>query len=174
MGNSYKIPFELGTWAGLVAFACFLLIWLTPYSPLGMFRYVGFWIPILFIFLAVYRQMKANGTAGLTFGNAFMVGMFTVLILGALKAVLVYMMVEYVDHTIIPHAFDEMISRWENMANIGLSQEYINEQIEMALLKKEEVSTLDIAKNELNYNCLGGIPISLLAALIFNRKPKNA
>lgn len=173
MGNSYKIPFELGTWGGLAVFAYFFIIWLTPLSPIGMARFGSFWVPILFIFLAVYRQMKANGPLGFTFGNAFMVGMFTVLILGALKAVLVYMMVEYIDHTIIPNAFDEMIRVWENMANMGLSQEYINEQIETALAHKEKVSTLDIAKNELNYNYLGGIPVSLLAALIFNRKPQN-
>ena len=174
MGNRYKIPFELGTWAGLVAFGYFLVIWLTPFSPLGFARFGGAWIPILFLFVAVYRQMKTNGPLGLTFGNAFMTGITTVLALGLLKATLVFIMLEYVDITLIDRTHAEYIQVLERMRSFSPDQSNIDEQIQTIRDAGEKTNAFSMAAGEINLYFMGGIPVALLAALIFNRKPENA
>lgn len=174
MGNRFKIPFELGTWAGLLAFGYFLLIALTPYSPFGLARLGSFWIPVLFVFLATYRQMKANDTEGLSFSAAFFTGIFTALVLGLVKAMLVYMYVNFFDYALIAETRDETIRILEWGRSRVPNPEEITAQIETIRQAYEKVTPLDIASNEIYLNSLGALPLSLLAALIFNRKPKNA
>lgn len=174
MGNRFKIPFELGTWAGLTAFGYFLLIALTPLSPFGMARFGGFWIPILFVFLAGYRQMKANGTDGFSFSGAFFTGMFTVLILGLAKALLVYMYIEFFDYAVIDETRTETIRLLEWFKNRVPNPSEFEAQIQTIRDNEGKVTAFDMAYGEVNLYLIGGLPLSLLAALIFNRKPKDA
>lgn len=174
MGNRFKIPFELGTWAGLLAFGYFLLISVTPYSPFGLARFGGFWIPVLFVFLATYRQMKTNGPAGLTFSGAFFTGLFTALSLGAIKAVLVYMYIKFYDPGIIYQTRDETIRMLEWSKARVPNPDEIAAQIETTRQGYEKMTALGMASGEVNLYLIGALPVSLLAALIFNRKPKNA
>lgn len=174
MGNRFKIPFELGTWAGLLAFGYFLLIALTPYSPFGLARFGGFWIPILFVFLATYRQMKANGTEGLSFSGAFFTGMFTVLVLGFIKGILVYMYVEFFDYALIAETRDETIRILQWGQSRVPNPEEIEAQIQTTREEYQKVTPMAMASGEIYLYSIGGLPLSLLASLIFNRKPKNA
>lgn len=174
MGNRYKIPFELGTWAGLAAFAYFMLIWFSPYSPLGIARYGGFWIPILFVFLSVSKQRKAiTKEEEYTFGNAFMTGMLTVMVLGIVKGILVYMMLEFVDINLIHETFAEQARLIEKLRQ--LAPENAGEmKIKMPEGPDEYPSSQQMAYAELNLYFMGGIPVSLLAALIFKKRPQHA
>lgn len=174
MGNRFKIPFELGTWAGLLAFGYFLLIALTPLSPLGLARFGGFWIPILFVFLATYRQMKSNGEEGLSFSGAFFTGMFTALVLGSIKAILVYMYIEFFDYGLIAETRDETIRLFEWLKARTPNPSEVEAQISLTREAYKKASPLGVASGEVNLYLIGGLPLSLLASLIFNRKPKNA
>lgn len=174
MGNRFKIPFELGTWAGLTAFGYFLLICLTPFSPLGMARFGGFWIPVLFVFLATYRQMKMNGPEGLSFSGAFFTGLSTALVLGAVKAILVYMYIEFFDYSVLADTTNEMVGMLEWLRERSPNPSELDGQIELTREAGKKSTPLGVASGEINLYVIGGLPLSLLASLIFNRKPKNA
>ena len=174
MGNRFKIPFELGTWAGLVAFGYFLLVCLTPFSPLGLARFGGFWIPILFIFVATYRQMKTNGPEGLSFSGAFFTGMVTALILGFAKGILVYMYIEFFDYALLQRTTDEMVRFFHWLGEFSPNPKEAEEQAAVIREAGKKAIPLNTASGEMELYLMGGLPVSLLAALIFNRKPKNA
>lgn len=163
----------MGTWGGLAAFAYFLIIWITPFSPLGLARFGGFWIPVLFVFLSVYRQMKAQEQEGYAFREAFFTGMATALVLGFLKAVLVYMMLAYIDAGIIPKYFNETISWLEWSKQFSPDSSRVDGQIEMVRESMGKTTAFNTAASEINLYFMGALPVSLLAALIFNRKKKN-
>ena len=173
MGNRFQIPFQLGTWTGLAAFAYFVMIWFTPFSPLGMARFGGFWIPILFTLLAVYRQKQANGAEGYGFGNAFLTGMATVLVLGSVKAVLVYMFIHFYDIGLIRDTNDEIIRMLETMRAYSPTPQEIDTQIELIREAGKKTTAFSMAAGEVNLYLIGGFPVSLFAALIFNRKPQH-
>lgn len=174
MMNRYKIPFEIGTWGGLAAFAYFLLVWLTPYSPLGVARFGGFWIPILFVVLSLKKQRDAYGTEGFSFGNAFFAGMYTVIVLGALKAVLVYIILAYVDINLVDATQAEYISMLEYMKNFSPEPEEVDKQIAIIRDLEGKSTAFSTALGEINLYFTGGIPISLIGAIIFKRKPEHA
>lgn len=173
MGNQFQIPFRLGTWAALAAFAYFVLVWLTPFSPLGYARLGGFWIPVVFIFLAVYRQKNANGTEGFPFRDAFLTGMMTAFVLGAVKGLLVYMCVEFVDYSIVSKSYEENIRVLEFMKGVTPNPQELDEQIDALRKRQLQENVLLVGFNEIYLYLLGGLPLSLLAALIFNRNPKH-
>jgi len=173
MGNQFQIPFRLGTWAALAAFAYFVLVWLTPFSPLGLARLGGFWIPVVFIFLAVYRQKMAHGAEGFPFRDAFLTGMMTAFVLGALKGVLVYMCVEFVDYSIVSESFEENIALLEFTKEFSPNPTEVDRQIDELRRIQNQQSMILVGFNEIYLYLLGGLPLSLLAALIFNRKPKH-
>lgn len=173
MGNRFQIPFYYGTWAGLAAFAYFLLVWATPFSPLGFARFGGAWIPVLFIFWAIIKQREALAEEGITLGRAFMTGMYVALVLSFLKAVLVYMILEYVDPGIITQANNESIRMLEWSKTYNPDPSAVEEQIAVVKDAAEKSSPFSTAAAEINLYFMGGIPVSLLAALILKRKPKN-
>lgn len=175
--NSFKIPFHYGTWAGLVAFGYFLIIWFTPYSPLGLVGNGSMWVPIVFIPLAIKRQRDAlEKGEGYSFRNAFLTGMMTAIVLGFLKAVLVFMMLQYIDIGMVDAYFQEAIRQVEWMKvnmNFGRSPEFFDAQIAAIKNIDEYPENWRIAAKMVDINFFGGIPVSLLAALIYNRKPKH-
>ena len=173
MGNRFQISFHMGTWGGLAAFAYFFLLWLTPYSPLGLGRFGGFWIPVLFVFLAVWKQMKAQREEGYSFREAFFTGMATALVLGFLKAVLVYMMIAFIDPGIISEYFNETISWLEWSRAFAPDGQKVDDQIELVREAMKKTTAFNTAASEINLYFMGALPVSLLAALIFNRKKNH-
>jgi hypothetical protein len=174
MRDRFQIALYYGTWGGLAAFGYFFLIWLTPYSPLGLARFGGFWIPVVFIMLAVYKKRKATAAEeGFSFGNAFLTGMTTVLVLGFLKALLVYLMIGFVDTGLLARTHAETISWLEWTRSLSPDPDEIDKQIELVKEAAAQSSNFTTAASEINLYFMGGIPVSLLAALIFKRKPLN-
>lgn len=171
MNDRMKIPFTYGTYGGLATFAFFILTWMTGFSPLWKIRFLGFWIPILFVLRAIYLQMKANENFGLRFSAAFFCGMVAAVTIGSLRGMLVYLFIELVDYGIIDHYFNEILADYSRF-NTGPMADTMQQNIDLVKTQREHSGSLSLAATDAYMFIFGGIPISLLGALLFNRSAK--
>ncbi len=136
-------------------------------SPLTDWRYVGIWIPVLFIFLAI-RKVKAElENQRITFGRAFYTGMLTVLVMASLKAILIYLTMLLTGEGIIDQYFAELERVKQQMLDEGQPLLPLMNDLE-GLRKQFDARMVSIL--EFNMQVFGGLILSLIiAAFMFSR-----
>lgn len=173
MSGRYKILFNYGSIAGLVAFAWAVLIYLFGFSPLGVATFSEFWIPILIVFLSIKANAKAAlPENGYPFSRAFFDGITTGILTGFLKGMLLFVFMKVLASDIPDQyyaeqerliAFLERNSQGQNIANI--------EQLKAAIEQDKKVGFggYRVVFGEINKYFYFAIPFSILAAFIYKK-----
>lgn len=173
MSGRYKILFNYGSIAGLVAFAWAVLIYFLGFSPLGMATFTGFWIPVLVVFQSIKANSKnALPENGYPFSRAFFDGITTGILTGLLKGMLLFVFMKTMANDIPDQyyaeqerliAFLEKNSQGQNLASI--------EQLKEAVVQDKKIGFggYRVVVGEINKYFYFAIPFSILAAFIYKK-----
>lgn len=176
MAERYRLLFNYGSIGGLLAFAWFMLIYAAGFSPLGMLRLTGFWIPVLLVFLSIRRQSRAvPAEDGYLFGRAFFDGITTAFLLGALKGMLVFAFIRIAAPDIPDMNQAELQNLMAWMESHGMLLEADRQQMQklMEEARGEGYTAWGILSSEISVYFYGAVPVSLIAALIFKKPAKQ-
>lgn len=176
MAERYRILFNYGSIGGLAAFGWFLLIYGVGYSPLGMFRFSGFWIPILVVLLSMRRQSRTElAQEGYLFGRAFFDGITTAFLIGALKGMLVFAFIRFVAPEIPDMSYAELEHTINWMQANNMLQESDRQNMETLLeqSRAERYTAWGIISTEISMYFYGAVPVSVIGALIFKKPAKK-
>lgn len=171
MKKFYIIALNIGTLAGLLSYGLYMGLYALGKSPLTDWRYVGIWIPVLFIFLAI-RQIKHEAEdQHITFGRAFYTGMLTVLVMASLKAVLIFITMSLTGEGIIEQYFAELERVKQQLLDEGKPLLPLMNDLE-GLRKQFDARMVSIL--EFNMQVFGGLILSLIiAAFMYSRKKQR-
>lgn len=168
MKNYYIIPLNLGTLAGLLSYALYMALYALGKSPLTDWRYVGIWIPALFVFLTIRRVKAISEAQQISFGRAFYSGMLTVLVMASLKAILVYLTISIFGEGIIDQYFSELERVKQQLLENNQPLLPLMNDLE-GLRKQFDARMVSIL--EFNMQVFGGLVLSLItAAFLYSRK----
>ncbi len=160
-----KTALHYGALSGIGSFIFYMLLYFTGFGLFGSATLAGIWIPVLFIVLAIKFHRNENQGGFITFGKAFMMGLSTTLFSSALFALLFYLFGTLYDPGIV-----EM---YKNQAALSLEEgkSILSEAMyEKALDSIDMVTLSSLAFSEAFNKILGGMLITLFAALIMKRK----
>ncbi|MCX7745125.1 MAG: DUF4199 domain-containing protein [Flavobacteriales bacterium] len=168
MKKFYSIPLNIGTLAGLLSYILYMGLYALGKSPLTNWRYVGIWIPALFIFLSIRRVKIISQEYQFTFGRAFYTGMLTVLVMASLKAFLIYITITITGEGIIDQYFEELERVKQQLLENNEPLLPLMNDLE-GLRKQFDARMVSIL--EFNMQVFGGLVLSLItAALLYSRK----
>jgi hypothetical protein len=168
MSKFYIIPLNIGTLAGLLSFGIYIGLYALGKSPLTDWRYLGIWIPVLFIFLAIRRVKYESENQYITYGRAFYTGMLTVLVMASLKAILIYLTISLTGEGIIDQYFAELERVKQQMLDEGQPLLPLMDDLD-GLRKQFDARMVSIL--EFNMQVFGGLILSLIiAAFMYSRK----
>jgi hypothetical protein len=165
MKNNIKLAVNYGVLAGITSFGLILLLYLFGKNPLGNFSWITFWVPILFITLAI-KNYRDNDLGGyINYGEGLLVGVMLSLVYGSLYAMLIFMFGNFLAPEVVDMHREETIGAMEPM------QEAMPELYDRLY---EEVLKLDISRiatSEFINKAIWGIVLSLIIAAVLKRKP---
>lgn len=156
-----------GAFSGISSFLVFIIIYMIGKNPLGMFSWLAFWIPILFIILGIqnYRDKELGGYIG--YGRALGTGVLITLFLAILFSVLSYAFLTFIGTDILEVHKLEMIEGMEK------AKQYMGDTLYETGL--EEIDSMTIGKmalGDFQNKIIGGVFVSLfIAAFLRKRKP---
>jgi len=148
-----------------------MLLYKLGFSPLLDWRYVGVWIPFLFIFLAIRRIKKTLYPTPLTFARSFYSGIITTFFMSSLKAILVYITISLTGEGIIDQYF-ESLQRVINESKMR-GDEILPILNDLPALRKQFNARM-LGIMEFNLHFFGGAVVSLIISLFLKSKKKIA
>ena len=158
---------HFGSISGLCSFAIFLFLYILVINPLGNISFIGFWIPIVFIVLAI-KSYKVNvGNGYLTYGEGLRTGIYTGFFSALLFSLLLYLFITIIDATLVEKHTKYLLNQLERTKEIWNQSMY-----HMSLEGIEKTTAGSITMNEFQFKFLGGFIVSLVAAA-FYKTPKQ-
>lgn len=151
-----------GTIGGLVSFALFIILYATVHNPLGEVSYLGLWIPIVFIVLAVRSYKYQIGEGYITYGKAFRTGAYTGFFIAFLFSLMLYLFMKIYDPSILDRHKTYLFEELE------LRKDLWSESFYHLSLESIDKTTLgSLAWNEFSLKFIGAFITSLIVAAIF-------
>jgi hypothetical protein len=164
-----RIPLNYGSIAGICYFAIFLILYLLGHNPLGgMTFWYTFWIPIVFVTLAIKKYRDELQDGFITYGKALRQGTLTALIYSSFYAIMIYIFAVLVDGTIVDQVIADGIEQLEKQGE-RLRGFMGEEAFDRLIEETERVTIGSIALSDFFYKFLGGFIISLIVAAILKR-----
>ena len=156
--------------AGMVAFALFLLMYAIGLSPFGIGKFFGFWVPIAGVFLATTKIRKDTLAGVMTFSQAFISGIITVLVWSTFKGFCIYIFIMSFENHVIDQylAFIRMYFEMaEKTGNADLIKQFdMNEIITAA-------TPWNLMMGDISNNILFGGVVALISVFILKKTPKQ-
>jgi hypothetical protein len=171
----YKLKKELniGSIAGFIGFAFFLILYFIGLQPLGMFSLVGVSIPIVMLFFGNQFIKKHIFGGNMSFGLVFQSSLTMCLVYASMFAMLVYLFSISISADMTQVIYERSVEEFEIVGNLaaktnqnGIDQDALTEHLK--LLK--ETSLGDLVWQEFSSKLFGGLILSLFAGLIFKSK----
>lgn len=163
----YKTPLNIGTLAGLVAFALFWVMYSIGLSPFGIGKLLGFWIPIAAVFGATIRVRKEVLGGVMSFGQAFISGLLTILIWCTCKGFCIYIFISTFENHVIEQYIEFIRMYFETAQKTGsadlIKQFDINEIIATA-------TPWNLMMGDISNNILYGSFVAFISAFILKRR----
>jgi len=164
-GNQTKVALHYGVMSGLTSILVFVLIYFSGNSPLGQSSWLGVWVPVVFIPLAIKFHRNKNLEGYITFGQGFFTGIKTTFFAALLFSLLVYLFGAVID--------GNLLESYKEEAMVGMEEvrPYFSENmIDAALENLDKMTMSSVAFNEFLTKMLGGAIISLIAAAAYRKK----
>ncbi len=164
----YKIPLNIGTLAGLVAFALFLILYAVGVSPVSL-KFVGFWIPVVAILYANIHTRRVVLGGNMTYAQGFLCGMITMLIWCSFKGFAMYIFMTLFNQHVIEQYVDfthKTFEIYENTTNQAMQNK---DEVEKFL---ETLTPWKLMIFDINNNALYGSLLVIISAFITRRLPK--
>jgi hypothetical protein len=169
MKTHYITSLNMGTLAGLISFGLYMGLYTIGLSPMLNWRYLGIWIPILFIFLAI-RSVKKNIPAGeMNFQRAFYTGFTTSFVMSSLKGILVYLTIMWTGEGIIDQYFDQLNTLLNEAKKRGETIPLLPANYEDF---RNQLNATSVGMMEFNMQLIGGAILSVILAFIM-KSPKK-
>lgn len=167
MQKSYlNTAIHYGAYYGLSAFIFSALLSYTLGNPLGLVSWLGVWIPVLFICLAMKHQRDNVSEGYIDYWEAFRTGLSTIFFGGILFGMLLYLFGTVVQPNLLADYKTDMLNETENMRNL----KFFNEALVDSIVDGIEKTTLGSAITGDYFNkTLGAALVSLVAAAIYKR-----
>lgn len=165
----YKIPLNIGTLAGIAAFALFLLLYYIGFSPVSFGKFIGFWIPIGAIIWANMKVRKENLGGYMTYMQGFLCGMVTMLVWCSFKGFAMYIFMTTIDQ----HVIDQFISFTHQY--MELEEELTGEVSKSRSIMEPYLKTLTpwkLMENDISNNVFYGTFVVSITAFITKKQPK--
>lgn len=165
----YKTSLNIGTLAGIIAFCIFLLMYAVGVSPLGMGKFLGFWVPIAAIFGSGLKIRKDVLGGNMSFSQAFISGLLTVLVWCTFKGFCIYIFITTFENHVIEQYLDFI--RWyfemaEKTGNADLIKQLnMNDVIAAA-------TPGNLMMGDISNNIIFGSAVAFISAFILKRNPK--
>ena len=167
LNQALKHSMHFGSISGLCSFAVFLFLYFLVINPLGNISFIGFWIPIVFIVLAV-KSYKINiGKGELTYGEGLRTGIYTGFFSALLYALLIYLFVKTIDTSLVEKHTKYLLDQLQISKEI-----WNNSMYHMSLEGIKKTNASSISMNEFQFKFLGGFIVSLIVAA-FHKTPKQ-
>jgi hypothetical protein len=165
MKNNIKIALNYGVLAGVTAFGLILLLYISGVNPLGNFSWITFWVPILFITLAIKNHRDNNQNGYIKYGEGLWLGILLSLVYASLYAMLMFMFGSFVAPEIVDVQREETIIALEPMKD---AMPELYDRLYDEVLK---LSITSIATSEFFNKAIWGTILSLVIAAILKRQP---
>ncbi|NNC86156.1 MAG: DUF4199 domain-containing protein [Bacteroidia bacterium] len=166
LNQSLRLAVHYGSISALCSFGVFLLLYFMVKNPLGNISFVGAWIPIVFIVLAIKSFKENVGDGYITYGQGLRTGTWTSLFIAILFSLLVYIFLNLIDASII-EAYKE-----EALKQLEISKDVLNKSMYYTTLEGIEKTTAgSLAMSEFYTKFIGGFIVSLIVAAFF-KSPK--
>ncbi len=162
-----KTGLNYGSMSGLALVAMFFILYFAGFNPLGGMSWLGAWIPIVFITLAMKLVRDQLMGGFISFGMAFRIGLITVFFSSLLFDMIIFVFGKAVDPGIV-EAYRSEILKSADAAKSLLSENMVDQVIEEA----QKVNITSIVFNDFTTKMTGGIILCLiLAAILMRKKP---
>lgn len=159
-----------GSIAGLVSYALFLLYWYVfDMNPLGPVKWIGLWVPVVFMYMAVKRHREHELEGFITYAQAFTAGLFFSFIYSSLSAMLIYL------HALADVGYvDKFIT--ENLYAMGEAKDQLlallsRDQYEEMLNEIKEITHGQLALSDFQSKLFGSVIIALIIAAVLKKNP---
>jgi hypothetical protein len=166
MSISIKNALNYGSIAGIVGFFLFLAIYIMGANPLAGWSWILFWIPIVFVSLAIKKERDHNLNGFISYGQGFLSGLIVSLIYASLYAILVYFFLMFVDSTLIDQVKQQAMEGFDKAAEI-FGEEIYDKMVEQL----EQTNAGTLAFGELFWKSVWGIIVTLVLAAILKKSP---
>lgn len=168
--NPYlKTSMQFGAYSGLSSFMFFMILYFVNSNPLGNKGWLGFWIPILFIFLGTKFHRDKVLDNQISYGQAFGLGALIALCASLLYALLVFLFGTVADPSIVDNYKAEAMQGMEE-ARKYLSSEKLLSAMDEAASKIEEMKIGELAQSIFLNGLIGGALVSLISSAILKKK----
>jgi hypothetical protein len=166
MSLSIKNAFNYGSIAGIVGFFLFLTIYIMGANPLAGWSWILFWIPIVFVTLAIKKERDQNLNGFISYGQGFLAGLIVSLVYASLYAILVYFFLMFVDSSLIDQVKQQAMEGFDKAAEI-LGEEIYDKMLEQL----DQTNAGSLAFGELFWKSIWGIIVTLILAAILKKSP---
>ena len=163
-----KHAMNYGTIAGLLSFMLFIILYAIVKNPLGEVSYIGFWIPVLFIILAVRSYKNNYGEGHITYGKAFRTGAYTGFFMAFLFSIMFYLFMKIYDPSILERHKTYLTEQLEFRKELWSESFY---QLSLESIDKTTIGSL--AWNEFSIKFIGAFITSLIVAAFFKSPRVN-
>lgn len=159
---------EFGAYNAVCSYGIFLLVYYAGYNPFGINGWLGAWLPVVFISLAIKRD-KMLGKGYISYRQAFRTGFNTSISFALLFSVMVY-----VSATIFMENLIDM-QRIETLESLDKGRSFLSNELYQETKKSAELTSIStICMADFFMKVLGGTIASLFIAAFMNKsKPET-
>jgi hypothetical protein len=166
----YKASLNIGTLAGIISFAIFLILYAVGISPLSIGKFIGFWVPIVaVIWVNIHVREKTLGGA-MTYLQAYLSGSVSILVWCTFKGFCMYIFMILFKQHVIDQYFQftaNYISFVENYTGAS-----IQEKIDLKELRAG-VTPWGLMMADISNNLIFGSIMTFIIAFFTKRTPKT-
>lgn len=162
----FHTSLSYGAYYAVSAFAFSVIIYFTLGNPLGVLSWLGVWIPVLFICLAIKNHRDKHSFGNINYWEAFKVGFYTIVYGGALYAMLVYVFGVTIAQQMVDDYKMQVYQQTEEIQKYFL----FNENFIDKMLDGIEKTTLgSLLSGDYINKIIGGAIVSLIAAGVYKK-----
>ncbi|MEO8148688.1 MAG: DUF4199 domain-containing protein [Bacteroidia bacterium] len=155
-----------GAYYGLASFAFSMLLYYTIGNPIGALSWLGVWIPIVFICVAIKNHRNEHLGGYITYWEAFRAGFFTIVFGGALYAVFIYLFGISIAQQMVSDYKTEVMQQTESVRQLQLFDEKV---IDTMIEGIEKTTMGSWASGDYMNKVLGAALVSLIAAAVYKK-----
>ncbi len=165
----YKTSLNIGTLAGIIAFSLFVALYYIGLSPLGVGKFLGFWIPIGAVIWATIKVRDKDLGGTMTYMQAFLSGTITILTWASFKGFCIFIFITSIDHGVV----DQYIEFTQGYLKLleGTGNDALLEQIDMEEIKAA-ATPWNLMVGDIFNNTFFGTFVAFIVAFITKRSPK--
>lgn len=158
----------MGTLAGMVAFALFVITFYLGISPISIGKFVGCWVPVVAMLLVI-RKVKTECFQGyLSYSQGFITGMVTVLIWASFKGFSMYIFMTLLHQPVIEQYADftdKYIDFFESLTGQPIADK------DQTKLLIAELTPWKVMVYDINMNVMFGSFFAFIFPFIFRKNP---